>query len=194
MKHGRHLAFFFILLVSAGGTFVATYAWQSGPACDPAETQASCTPGQLCGWLCLGPEERGIVSGLEVTYRTDRAELEAAVAAQRDALAALFESGSATDAQILEQVEKVITANNALERRTAQFLLDIRPHLGAEQQKRLLCRFAEGVREGGRQGRARGWQRCGENAGDTNAASDLQPGCGHGRGCGKQPGSADPRP
>jgi Spy/CpxP family protein refolding chaperone len=188
MRPRRHLALFVILLLTAGGTFVATYAWQSGPTRTAPVTAPYPAAGRLCAWLDLDPAVRDAVSDLESAYRGERSTLEAAVAAERDALAALFESGEASDAEILEQVEQVIAANNALERRTARFLLDVRPHLTTAQQQRLLRHFAEGVREGGRYRWRHGWQHQGGNNDDGG-----EPPAGRGRGRGGPPWSGGQR-
>lgn len=186
MNSRRNLLLVAILIVSAGGSFVATYALQVDRA--PASNAAS---GQLSAWLNLAPDERTDVAPLEAAYREDRRALEAAVVAERDRLAALFEAGDSSDAEILAQVERVVGANNALERRTARFLLDVRPHLTPAQQHRLLHYFAEGVREGGRYRWRHGWQR---NS-DATHESDTQPaGRGQNRGRRGPPWSGGGRP
>ena len=190
MMQRRNVAFLLILLLSAGGTFVATYAWQTDQATTPpTETTAAPTSGRLAAWLNVDADVRATVADLETAYRADRRELEAIVATERDALAALFDSGQANDDEILAQVEQVIAANNALERRTARFLLDVRPHLTSDQQQRLLRHFAEGVRESGRYRWRHGWQQQ-----DSNRDDDGGSRSGRGQGRGGPPWSGGRRP
>jgi Spy/CpxP family protein refolding chaperone len=187
----RPLVLLLVLLISAGGTFVATYAWQAEPSVPRPVTATEPASGRLTTWLNVDPRGRDIVNDLELAYRAERRELEAAVAAAREELAALFDGGQAGDEEILAQVERVIAANNALERRTARFLLDVRPHLTRSQSRRLLRHFAEGVREAGRYRWRHGQQQQG---GDREGVSGPPAGRGKGRGRGGPPWRNGQRP
>jgi hypothetical protein len=147
--------------------------------------------GGLARWLRLDPAARQPVAAIEEVYRAERHDFEAAVAAERETLAGLFEDASVSDDEILEQVERVIAANNALERRTAEFLVAVRPHLNSAQQQRLLRHFAEGVREGGRHRRRHGLQRDGDESG-RRGGPPAGRGPGRGRGGSSRGGGGRP--
>jgi len=152
MTRTHGLALLLVAVAAAGASFVVTNAWQASrpPASAPAAlSQSHHDRGRLGDWLQLGSSSAPAVKALEDAYRAARETLEANVAAEREALARLFEDPSATDEAIRAQVERVIVASNALERRTAEFLLSVRSHLDASQQQRLLNYFAQGVRESG---------------------------------------------
>ena len=161
-------------LIGAAGGLVAANAWQTSlgsatQSVDPAAAPLTC-------WLATDQARAAQLAPLETAYRKDRAALEAALAAEREALAKLLESTDVSDELIREQVERVLTTNNALERRTAEFLIAARPHLDPAERTRLLRHFAAGVREAG------GYRwRHGQSAG--NAGPDARPGR-HGRGAG----------
>lgn len=133
--------------VCAGGTFLATYAWQERGA-GPRRP----SPGPLdalAGWLRLMPDQVERLAGVDPGFAAERAALEAALATERERLAEVFERGAAPDDEILKQVERVIDARAALERRVAGYLVALRPHLTEEQRATLYRRCAEGVREAG---------------------------------------------
>lgn len=140
--------FLLIALVAAGGSFVATYAWQVDQA-RLVERRAPRSDAVLAEWLNLDAAQAEAVTELEIAYRAERRALEEALTQAREQLAGLFDDQATPDDVILAQVERVITASSALERRTAEFLLAVRPHLNGEQRQRLLQHCAAGVRAGG---------------------------------------------
>jgi len=137
-----------LILASAGGSFVATSVWQDNSS-EPAPQPAPPMDTVITDWLDLTPVQGQAVTTLESAYREERRELEQAVASERETLAAMFEDPAVSNDEIIAQVERVIRTSNALERRTARFLVDVRPHLDSAQQHRLLKHFATGVRAGG---------------------------------------------
>jgi Spy/CpxP family protein refolding chaperone len=175
----RMTAALFVLSAFVG--FGATYAWQ---AQRPTQLPPPGNPARaLGGWLRLMPEQVEQLAEVDPGFAADRARLETALAEARETLARLFENASATDEQILEQVERVIDAHDALERRVAQYLVALRPHLGQEQRNRLFQRCAEGVRSAGGMRWRHGW-RGGREETDLGA---HEPGRGRGRGRGQGP-------
>jgi Spy/CpxP family protein refolding chaperone len=140
------------LLCGVGGYWTAA---ARGPAQTTRPVPAaghSHPPGNLVRWLALTPEQAIQVAELEAGFAAERATLEAALEAERDRLASLFENSTADADAIRRQLEHVIEAHDALERRVMEYVLELRPHLSAEQRARLFDRFAEGVRD------ARGWR------------------------------------
>lgn len=146
-----------LTLLGAMLGFGVAHAWQSRWATDQNEPPDAADA--LGRWLQLPAPQREALRRVAPLFSEDRRRLEVALAEQRERLARLFEQADAGDEQILAQVERVIEAHNALERRVAEFLLAVRPHLTAEQAHRLFERCASGVRESG------GWRwRHGQNA------------------------------
>ncbi len=177
MKTPRTILLAALALACAAGSYWVTYAWQQPPA-TPAPTGAAGRPTRLLDWLRLTPAQREAVRALEADFERDRAALEAELEASRSRLAAAFESGTTTDTELLAQVDAVLAAHQAVERRVAEYLVSLRPHLTPAQRTRLLGHFATGVRE------ARGfrWRH--------GAADGLDP--GDGRGAGGPPADRGP--
>lgn len=148
MNMRRYGGLSMIALTCAVGSYLATYAVQqqgrAGRADDSIAVAQSVTD-----WLEMTPRQAAAVRDIEAPFAADRALLEASLVAEREHLATMLENPAARDDEILRQVEKVIAAHNALERRVAEFLVAMRPHLSATQQKRLFDRLASTVREGG---------------------------------------------
>jgi len=110
--------------------------------------------GILARWLGLSPQQLRVVEHDDPHFAREAAELDAQLRHEQEKLAALLEAISTPDEQILEQLERVIAAHAALERRVARYVLKIRHHLSPDQQRRLLGLCASGVRKAaGRQWR-----------------------------------------
>jgi Spy/CpxP family protein refolding chaperone len=153
----------------AAAAFAATVAWPQ-PASQPADPAER----GLSKWLGLSERQQAEVGSVDAEFEADTLRLRNELAQARSELAAQLERTASTDAEILAQVERVITAHDALERRVAQHLVKLRPHLTVAQQKRLFDLCAEGVREaggrrwrGGRGPESRGpaWQSPQDSAG-----------------------------
>lgn len=149
MKRMRNGAIIGAFILFASGSFFATYAWQSRPA-QPAPSGQLSKPTQvLGGWLRLMPEQVERIAGVDPTFVEEGAELEAVLQAEREKLARLFEDANATDETIMQQVETVIDVHDQLERRVANHLLALRPHLTDGQRSRLFQTCAKGIRKAG---------------------------------------------
>ncbi len=175
-----------IAIACAAGSYLATYALRQQGRTNSAGGSATAVAQSVAGWLELTPQQATSVRDIEASFATDRAPLEAKLAAAREQLAELLENPATTNEEILQQVENVIAAHDVLERRVAAHLVAMRPHLTADQQKRLFERFASSVREGG------GWRwRHGQpgNAEDGRRGGGPPPGRGPGRGRGQGTGS-----
>ena len=83
-------------------------------------------------------------------FHRQGATLRADLAEQRHALAGLLEDPASSDETLTRQVERVIAACDALERRVARHVLAIRRHLTPSQAKQLMGLVAEGVRSAGK--------------------------------------------
>ena len=127
-----------VSLVFGAGAFVAT-VWAHG-AFGPEKDA------HPVGWLGLSEEQHEAIHATAPTFDDDAVKLADQLRRRRHELADLLESEGAADAQVLEQVELVIAAHNALERRVAQHVLAIRKHLTPAQQKRLMGLCARQVR------------------------------------------------
>lgn len=169
-----------IVLSAAAG--VGAYRWAasqdstttaSGPAADAA-TEA------LAAWLGLTSEQRAQVARDDPRFAADLSQLRVELQARRDALATKLEAAQASDAEIESVVEARIAAQNALERRVTKYLLAVRPHLSAEQQRKLFGLCAEEVRQAG----GRRWRggAGGEAAGPGRGPGPHGPGRGRGNG------------
>ncbi len=94
-------------------------------------------------------EQASRLTEIEREFAQDSADLDAVLASERETLAELFEDKQANDDQILEQVERVIEGQGALERRVTAYIVAIRSHLSDAQRDKLFKRCADGVRRAG---------------------------------------------
>ena len=157
-----------VSLVFGAGAFVATI-WAHGAF-------GSHKDAHPIGWLGLSDEQHKAIHATDPVFDNEAAGLADGLRRRRHGLAELLESEGAADAKILEQVELVIAAHNALERRVARHVLAIRQHLTPAQQKRLMGLCARQIRgQGGAQGSG------------SDGDAHLQP-------LGRDPGSAAIRP
>lgn len=170
--------------VSVLTAFGVTYAWQTQRA-DSAPQSAN--PADVIGgWLQLPPGQVEQLRRVDAAFADDRRRLESALAEEQEHLAELFDSDGATDEAVLDGVERVIAAHDALERRVARYLLAVRPQLNPEQRNRLFERCAGSVRQAGN------WRwRHGQSGIETQERRGGGPpsdrGFGRGRGRGGNP-------
>lgn len=125
-------------LIVAGVSFLATIG--TSP-----ETRAANDP-HLNRWLGLSKDQIKAIDEADPGFDKEAAELADTLSQAKGELASALEDDDATDERILERVESAIAAHDALERRVAQHLLNIRSHLAPEQRSRLMGLCAEGVR------------------------------------------------
>ena len=137
------------LSLAAGmGSFLATQAvgtagegWQPGGGFEHGVHEP------LIRWLELSDEQAGAMRKADPTFGDEAEALSAELDRQREKLAGLLELVTASDQQIMAQVERVIAAHDTLERRAARHVLKIRHHLTPDQRRRLMGLAAGGVRE-----------------------------------------------
>lgn len=180
IRGGSLVAIFGVCVV---GGFATSYALQSGPGrSPPPELPADDPLRGLDAWLSLRPEQVVQLSRVDPEFARQREKLESELAAERETLAEMFEDPTTADETILEQVETVIAAHNALERRVSAYLLALRPHLTDAQRTKLFSQCAESVREAG------GWRwRRGAPQGNDEGGQRRGRGPGRGGGRGKGP-------
>jgi hypothetical protein len=131
----------------------------------------------LMRWLNASPRQQAELHADDPNFAADLVRLRTELQTRRSELAVSLEDPAASDAQIRSRVEAVIAASAALERRVTDYLLLVRKHLTAEQQRRLFGLCAEGVR----QGPGRRWRGGTE---DDGAGRGRGPGGGRGLGRG----------
>lgn len=157
MKGQSTVTMLLIAAAFAAGSFVATQAWQPvadapeprGAPCGPVACGKKACCESLVDWLQVSPESAVRLVEIAAPFGEARAKLESVLYTERGKLADLFDSDVATDEEILQQVERVIEADNALERRVVEQLVALRKHLTGDQRARLFKRCAQGVREAG---------------------------------------------
>ena len=159
------------LSLAAGvGSFLATRSLGHDESARRADTGPQWNE-PLARLLDLSAEQIQSIHEHDPRFREDAETLDAALRKEREQLATLLEEPSTSDEQLLGQVERVIAAHDALERRVARYFVAVRHHLTADQQKQLLGQAASSVREAARyrsrhgqgSGRGEGWRRVGHS-------------------------------
>ncbi|MBE3097534.1 MAG: hypothetical protein IMZ44_10465 [Planctomycetes bacterium] len=138
------------LLAVLAGVGVFAFTVYSGGRESPTDR---CPLGK---WLGLPADQCKAVCGVDPTFGDDVRALLEVLHSERKGLAGVLEDPATPDEHILEHMESVIAGHDALERRVARHVLLIRPHLTAEQQKRLMGLCASEVRRAGCAGRCAG--------------------------------------
>ena len=121
---------------------VASCPAELGPSCNECESIADC--------LGLSADEASAMAAADPDFGPQARTLRSSLDKERDALAGLLEGPATTDEAVMQQVERVITAHSALERRVAVHVLAIRKLLAPEQAKRLMGLAARSVRKCGK--------------------------------------------
>lgn len=174
-----------VLVIAAGlGGYAATVATRSASAPAPAADSATQA---LLDWLNASAVQRAALRDHDRSFPGELQKLRSELATRRAELAAALEKTGTPDDVIMSRVEAVSAASAALDRRVAGYLLSVRDHLNAEQQKRLFGLCAETVREGG----GRQW-RGGRGVGAEGNREGRGGGGGRGRGPGWGGGRGGP--
>lgn len=151
MTMQKTLSFLVLCVAVFAASFAGTMIARSQPTPQGRHSRGS----PLARWLDLSDENAANIEQLDPNFEEERRSLQEALATARSALAELLEDAEATNDQIRARIEDCITKHNALEWRVADYLLAVRKHLTAAQQKKLFRLCAEGVRKG----RGHGWGR-----------------------------------
>jgi hypothetical protein len=102
--------------------------------------------GRLAQRLNLTDEQIRITREQDPNFESDLIQLRNTLLTERAKLVQVFEDTQTDGEQLLEQIDKMISAHSQIERRIARHLLVLRRHLSAEQQKWLigLCEYNRG--------------------------------------------------
>ncbi|MBL7134580.1 MAG: periplasmic heavy metal sensor [Phycisphaerae bacterium] len=96
--------------------------------------------------LSLSAQQEQAINEADPSFHTDAARLASDLDAVQENLACLLED-PATDRQVaMATIEKMMLAHNALERRVAEHVLEVREHLEPQQRKSLMGLMSERVR------------------------------------------------
>jgi hypothetical protein len=98
--------------------------------------------GGLAQRLRLTDEQILVAQEQDPNFEADLTQLRGTLLTERAKLLEAFENPQTSNEELLEHIGKLIAAHSQIERRLARYLLVLRPHLTAEQQKWLigLCR------------------------------------------------------
>ncbi len=94
--------------------------------------------GRLAQRLNLTDEQIIITQEQDPNFESDLIQLRNTLLTERAKLLQVFEDAQTDNEQLLEQIDKMISAHSEIERRIARHLLVLRQHLDAEQQKWLI--------------------------------------------------------
>jgi hypothetical protein len=99
--------------------------------------------GRLAQRLNLTDEQILITQEQDPNFDSDLAELRNTLLTERAKLLRMFEDTQTDNEQLLEQINKMISAHSQIERCITRYVLVLRQHLSAEQQKWLigLCKY-----------------------------------------------------
>jgi Spy/CpxP family protein refolding chaperone len=102
--------------------------------------------GRLAQRLNLTDEQIQITQEQDPNFESDLIQLRDNLLTEQAKLVQVFEDAQTDNEQLLEQIDKMISAHSQIERRIARHLLVLRQHLSAEQQKWLigLCEYNQG--------------------------------------------------
>lgn len=96
----------------------------------------------LAGRLGLTVRQLELAEKYDPDFQVDIEGLRSDLLERRANLLTAFENSETSDADLLKEIDQLITVNNRIERRVTEYLLSLRPYLDIEQQKKLvgLCR------------------------------------------------------
>jgi hypothetical protein len=102
---------------------------------------------RLANCLMLDEGQVSLLHEKDPDFETATADLRNVLLAERATLLSVFEDPKSKDDQLLQQIERLITAQSRIERRIARHVLVLRPYLTVEQQRRLigLCRRSQDI-------------------------------------------------
>ena len=132
-----------VLLIVGVAAIAFAAAWLVRTCTAPDRPDVS-----IAQWLALSPQQAQRLQQIDPAFARDVADMAGQLDHARQTLAQLLEHEHATDLQILDQVEHVIDAHNALERRVAEHLVQLRGELEPTQRQRLGRHAADHIRLG----------------------------------------------
>jgi len=96
--------------------------------------------------LELSAEQESTIGKVDPNFRAEAKVLAEKLDAEQDRLAELLEDSGAARETVMAQVETMMLAHNALERRVAEHIMEVREHLSPRQRARLMGLMAERIR------------------------------------------------
>jgi len=104
---------------------------------------------RLAHRLMLNEEQARVLGEKDPGFEADSLRLRDVLLAERAKLLSAFEYPQSSNEGLLQQLDRLISATSEIERRIAEHVLVLRPHLTVEQQKWLigLCRREYGAQE-----------------------------------------------
>jgi len=93
---------------------------------------------RLANLLELDEKQVSMLNQEDVDFETESAALRDTLLAERARLLSMFEDPESRDDQLMQQIERLITAHSAIEMRIVRHVLVLRPYLSGEQQKWLI--------------------------------------------------------
>lgn len=147
MMWGRAIGLLTVAAASALAAYTATVSTRpaTAPTTSPAKDAATET---LLNWLEASPQQRRVLAAHDVEFGSELKQLKADLESKRKEFAAALERANAPRDEILARLEAMLTADGALQRRIAEYLLSVRDHLTPEQQQKLFGLCAEEARHG----------------------------------------------
>ena len=97
---------------------------------------------KLANCLRLNEGQVNLLQEKDSEFEKEATDLRNLLLGEREKLLSLFEDSDSDDDQLLQQIERLVTAQSRIERRIVRHVLVLRPYLTIEQQKWLigLCR------------------------------------------------------
>ncbi len=183
MKHLSAIAIVTAALIAGSTSYIfARY---------PSEDLAAGARPPMSRLLTLSAQQERTINEADPSFQTDAARLASQLDTVQADLALILEDPASDRQEAMAKVETMMLAHNALERRVAEHVLEVREHLTPEQSKSLMGLMASRVRSS----RTR-MQRCrwgwGRGASGQGAGRGGGQGAGDGRG-GGQGGSGNGR-
>ena len=100
---------------------------------------------RLARRLRLDEGQVNLLQEKDSEFEKEATDLRNLLLGEREKLLSLFEDSDSEDDQLLQQIERLVTAQSRIERRIVRHVLVLRPYLTVEQQKWLigLCRRSQ---------------------------------------------------
>jgi len=96
--------------------------------------------------LKLGAQQEKVINEADPSFLTDAARLASNLDAMQESLGSLLSDLGSDRQEVLAMVDKMMLAHNALERRVAEHVLEVREHLTPQQRRTLMGLMADRVR------------------------------------------------
>ena len=145
----REIGVIVVVVLAAVGAFWVTVSYGRPPGRQEGGGPVSDSDNPLARWLRLSEAQAAKVEQADPDYTRDVRQLERLVQIERLKLATLVETSETTDEELKAQFEKLAQAHLAIHRRTAKFVIAIRPHLNDQQRSRFLHLLGRQLRGGG---------------------------------------------